>query len=228
MSKFYLASLLLFFSFFGAFESFAAENQYLVEGIEIEARGQTPADAKNKAQNIARREAFKTLATRLELPQDAADKVTDEEVTTMVRSETIEQEKIAGSNYFATMKFLFARDFVSHILAKKKIRISGKNSAKENIEPQLSLAAKSTTANQILSSARLEIKISGFDDWILIRNKIEQDSAIEVQLQSIATDKIVYLVKYNSSNLYFPSFLSKINLVVESADKNNYVTSISR
>lgn len=114
---------LLFFSVFLTFSSlvWAAEADiYSVENVVVSVSGKSPADARNIAVATARRDAFLILLTRLEMNINVADNVTNDEISEMVRSEQTDVEKVAGSNYSATFNILFAKDFVDHILAKKK------------------------------------------------------------------------------------------------------------
>lgn len=93
---------------------------YTVSGILVNVSGKSPAIAKSNAHATARRQGFLMLLTRLELRNDVADSVTDDEISDMVRSEQIESEKISGNNYSATFNIVFAKDFVEHILNQKK------------------------------------------------------------------------------------------------------------
>lgn len=102
----------------------AQPNNYLVESVMVSINGKSPSGARNAAVANARRDAFLILLTRLELETKVADNVTDEEISDMVRSEQIDDEKMAGNNYSATFNIMFAKDFVDHILAQKNLNKS--------------------------------------------------------------------------------------------------------
>lgn len=112
--------LLTYFLLTPIFANAADSDIYTVSGVLVNASGKSPALAKSSAHANARRDAFATLLTRLEMRSDIINSVNDEEISDMVRSEQIESEKISGNNYSGTFKIVFAKDFVEHILSQKK------------------------------------------------------------------------------------------------------------
>jgi len=113
-------SFFLLFSFATLSLSYAADsNIYLVENVIVSITSKSPNTARTAATANARRDAFLILLTRLDLKTSLADNINDGEISDMVRSEQIDQEKIAGNNYSATFNIMFAKDFVDHILAQK-------------------------------------------------------------------------------------------------------------
>lgn len=116
VKKFLLLALL-----FCGYSASAADSEiYKVTGVITSASGNSPAAAKSSAHSSALREAFVTLLSRLEMKPEIADSVTDEEIVDMVRSEQIDDEKIVGNSYSATLNIEFSKDFVEHILANKR------------------------------------------------------------------------------------------------------------
>lgn len=146
MSRFFLLLLTAFITF--GSHSFAAENTYLVENVHVNVIGKTPADARNKAVSTARRDAFLILLTRLDLDPAILDSVEDEEVSDMVRSEQIVNERMAGNNYSATFNIMFAKDFVDHILSSKDIT--------------------KLTANKVIQETYLLIPVKMVDNRIIL------------------------------------------------------------
>jgi hypothetical protein len=113
-------SLFLLFFLLNTSVSYSADsNIYLVGDVIVSITSKSPSTARTAATASARRDAFLILLTRLELKTSLADNIADDEIAEMVRSEQIDNEKIAGNNYSATFNILFAKDFVEHILAKK-------------------------------------------------------------------------------------------------------------
>jgi hypothetical protein len=120
MSRIFSLFFLLFFA--AANISYADDNStYLVEDVVVSVTNKTPSAARIVAVATARRDAFLILLTRIGLRINLADNITNDEISEMVRSEQIEEEKIAGNNYSATFNIMFAKDFVEHILAQKTI-----------------------------------------------------------------------------------------------------------
>ena len=117
-SLFFASLLVAFFSV--SLPALAADgNPYLIENMAVSINGKSPSAARNTATATARRDAFLILLNRLNLATNVADNVTDEEISDMVRSEIIDNERFAGNNYSATFNITFAKDFVDHILAQK-------------------------------------------------------------------------------------------------------------
>ncbi len=111
--------LLICFSAISLSSKAAESETYFVSGVSVNITAKSSAAAKTVAHATARRDAFSILITRLEMKVNVVDSITDDEISDMVRSEQIENEKIAGGNYSATFNILFAKDFVEHILAQK-------------------------------------------------------------------------------------------------------------
>jgi hypothetical protein len=112
--------LLIFFAFVFASVSFAMDgNLYFVENVLVNVNGKSPSDARNLAVATARKDAFLILLTRLDLDIKIANRVNNEEISDMVRTEQLSDEKVAGNNYSANFSITFAKNFVDHILSQK-------------------------------------------------------------------------------------------------------------
>ena len=130
MSRIFSFFLIIFCASVGT--ALAAQpSTYLVENVPVSVKGKSPSDARNMAVATARRDAFLILLTRLELNINLADKIKNEEISDMVRSEQINDEKIAGNTYSATFNVMFAKNFVDHILGEKNITTSEKVEKKQ-------------------------------------------------------------------------------------------------
>ena len=128
----------------------AQQISYLVENVATSASAKSAGDAKVSATANARREAFVTILSRLSLPASDAEKITNDQLFDMVRSEQITEEKIAGSNYSAIFNIMFAKSAVDRVL-KDKSGSASKEIAAENyllipvkIIKQKNVAANST------------------------------------------------------------------------------------
>jgi hypothetical protein len=95
-------------------------NIYNIESISSKASGKSPANSKTIASINARRDAFMVLLMRLQIPISKADEISNDEISEMVRSEQIFDEKIIGNTYLANFNITFAKDFVDHILKSKE------------------------------------------------------------------------------------------------------------
>jgi hypothetical protein len=120
MSRIFLLFLVFFCSFLN-FSYADSDNIFLVENVAVNVSGKSPTNARNLAVATARRDAFLVLLSRLEVSAEISGKVTNEEISDMVRSEQIEGEKAAGNSYSGVFNILFAKDFVDHILSQKNL-----------------------------------------------------------------------------------------------------------
>ncbi|MFM7620586.1 MAG: hypothetical protein ACKO47_03155 [Alphaproteobacteria bacterium] len=136
MLKFF-SNFTLFLAIIFAFSvnAYSANNElYFVENIATKVKGKSPAQARNLAVASARRDGFLILLTRLQLNLAIADEINDEEISDMVSSEQIQDEKIAGNVYSANFNITFAKNFVDHILKQKSLQLKeqGNDSAFKN------------------------------------------------------------------------------------------------
>lgn len=122
MSRIFLVSLSFLLFAFSEKAMAQSDNPYFVENIAVYVSGRNPSEARNLAVATARRDAFLVLLTRLEINIATANIVSNEEISEMVMSEQIDNEKIAGNAYFASFNILFAKNFVDHILGKKSLQ----------------------------------------------------------------------------------------------------------
>lgn len=112
-------SLILIFLLASFSPAFAADDIYLIENLPVNVAAKTPSAAKIVAVAQVNREAFLILLSRLNIDEKVAIKISDEEISEMIREQYINDEKMAGNSYFAIFNITFAKDFVDHILAKK-------------------------------------------------------------------------------------------------------------
>jgi len=96
-------------------------NPYMVEDVAVNVMAKSPSEARNLALKTVRRDALQILFARLGVNNVSVARISDDEVSDMVRSEQIVDEKIAGGSYSASFNIVFAKDFVDHILAQKKL-----------------------------------------------------------------------------------------------------------
>jgi len=136
MSRFFSLFSLFFILLFSS--AFAQESDvYIIENIPVNISAKTPAIARNSAVSTANREAFSILLSRLKLDEAIANQVSDEELSDMVRSQHIDDERIAGNNYSANFNITFARDFVEHTLAQRNVKNKGEALKKSEDEVYL-------------------------------------------------------------------------------------------
>jgi len=150
MSRFFLKNFPNFLVLFGLFCGLVFQNNlafaesdsvpvttYSIKEVPIKATSKTAVAARNLAMNMGRREGFSILLRRLNLDSSIAETVDDEEIFDMVRSERINDEKIAGKTYSAKLNITFAKSFVDHFLNQRAGSQKGKDigNSDKNFDP---------------------------------------------------------------------------------------------
>ncbi len=105
------------------------ENPYLINNVFVSASGKNPTIARASATDQAHRNAFGILLERLSIDEGFNESISADEISDMVHSEQITNEKIAGNNYSANFNIAFSESFVSNLLASKNIN-------KGNVKPE--------------------------------------------------------------------------------------------
>jgi hypothetical protein len=109
VKKIFLASALILSS------PLEAAGLYSIRGLKVEATAESPSAAKDHALSQARRDAVRAAIRRLLMSPDAAaaELPSDYNVEKFVRSMRIEDERIGGSSYFASIDVELARDVIA-------------------------------------------------------------------------------------------------------------------
>ena len=105
-----------------SFTSYAYKdnNPYIINSIFSNSNGDNPNEARINTINQARRNALSILFQRLKIDEAYIGDISNNEVSEMVYSQRITNERIAGNNYSAKFNITFSKDYVYGILSKKK------------------------------------------------------------------------------------------------------------
>ena len=214
MSRIFSLILIFCVGFFSL--SFADNNIYLIENLPVNVSAQNPSAASAVAVKKVNREAFMILISRLNIDEKIATKISDEEISDMIRSQYINEEKIAGNNYSGIFNITFAKDFVDHILTKKlqpEVYLSSDNNALEKPFILLPIKVSSTGkniwhANNIWRSAIAKAIAKNSQKFVLLENSAEHIAAINNDnIDELNYDDITPLInEYNASAIYFMFF----------------------
>lgn len=224
MSRFFLLFLTLFLAI--SAPTYAAENNiYLVEGVVVSASGKSPHDARNAAAASARRDALLILLSRLEISTSTADNISNEEISDMVRSEQIDGEKMAGSSYSATYNIMFAKDFVSHILAKKNLKKPETKASETYLLIPIKVTRRETLlweeANDWKKAIEKNLSAKGQKRFVVPDNDLSNIAAINManvkMLDYVALEPM--LLKYKADAAYvmlfsYDTIENKVNINV--------------
>ena len=209
-------------------------NPYNVEDVAVSVSAKSPTEARNLAVKTVRRDALMILLTRLSLETAIANKITDDDILDMVRSEQIVDEKIAGATYSATFNVTFAKDFVDHILAQKNV---------QKQETEVTMAVEEKPVFLVVPVKILQRKIllwEGSNDWRASMNKAldgkddfkipvaDSDNIVTLNPENVNRINVAelepILTKYQSKVAYFllfsqDSVSGKANVVVRGLSK---------
>lgn len=110
--------------------AFANLNEYSVAGVEVGAESTSPARARVKAFDKARRIALKQLFERLKVNIDV-ENVENGDISDMVAEQRVSKETISGNSYFASLDIVFSEDFIKRYLKSRNRDLEDEKKAKE-------------------------------------------------------------------------------------------------
>lgn len=96
-------------------------NNYLVENLYISMIDEDATTARSNAIAYAQRQAFNTILNRLGIDISNSVIISDNEISQMLRSMQIKNEKITTKSYSATLTLQFSPEYIKYTLSKYKI-----------------------------------------------------------------------------------------------------------
>lgn len=96
-------------------------NNYLVENLYISMIDEDATTARSNAITYAQRRAFNTILNRLGIDTSNSVIISDNEISQMLRSMQIKNEKITTKSYSATLTLQFSPEYIKYTLSKYKI-----------------------------------------------------------------------------------------------------------
>ena len=235
--------LSLFFAFATIFPAFAID--YKVTNIRVDVQAENAIEARDKAMNDARRNAFNVLVGRMGMGGDF--NVDDRTIATMVDSFEINREKLSSDRYLASVNVAFNERAVQGFLA----RFANQNSPDKDIYSTESTQAISTqqagrniydpspgqssfldkgdvagnramvTKNQSMQNYRIQINLSTLQDWVRIKQSLKTIGTVNVAL--LNAQRAVVNLGYNGK----PSALqSDLNMKGLQLYRNNAANAI--
>lgn len=113
--------LVIIFLLFPLLSNAADNTDYTVNNLKISRADKDATTARQKAMIQGQREAFNTILEKLGVDSSNGIVVSDDEISQMLRSMQIKNEKITNNSYSAILTLEFSPDYVSYILNKYKI-----------------------------------------------------------------------------------------------------------
>ena len=173
---------------------------YLIQNIQVEASGKSANDAKIIATKNARRQALTKLVERLKISKNI-EKISDNELEQMIKSEQILLEKFSNNNYQATLNVSFSKKFITFYLKNKNDNPLNNNDSIQNLainkaeKPELEDINKHNTLI-------LPIKKQG-NNFMIWEEKNEWRSSVEKSLQKnkLVTNNEILILKSEINNL---------------------------
>lgn len=96
-------------------------NNYLVENLYVSMIDEDATTARSNAITYAQRQAFNTILNRLGIDTSNSVIISDNEISQMLRSMQIKNEKITTKSYSATLTLQFSPEYIKYTLSKYKI-----------------------------------------------------------------------------------------------------------
>jgi len=173
---------------------------YLIQNIQVEANGKSANDAKIIATKNAKRQALTKLVERLKINKNI-EKISDNELEKMIKSEQILLEKFSNNNYQATLNISFSKKFIAFYLKNKNDNLLSNNDSIQNLainkaeKPEL----EDVNKQNILI---LPVKKQG-NNFMIWEEKNEWKSSVEKSLQKnkLATNNEILILKNEINNL---------------------------
>ena len=194
-------------------------NPYLIEGIYSKNTGKNPDLAKKNTLKYARRDALMVLFARISKPLSIADEISDDEIVEMIRSEQILDEKFSGNNYSANFNFVFAKDFVEHILSQKKLDDNSNIIEKKKMSEKFTIIPVKMAINKPLIWEEE-------NDWKVILSRVVAKNDLDDKF-IIPSAKKENILLFNSQNILNLSANEIENAITKNESRGIYIFNFS-
>jgi hypothetical protein len=175
---------------------------YLIQNIQVEANGKSANDAKIIATKNARRQALTKLIEKLKISKNI-EKISDNELEQMIKSEQILLEKFSNNNYQATLNISFSKKFINFYLKNKNENPLNNNDSIKNLTTNNKIEkSKLEDSNNKINTLILPVKKQG-NNFIIWEEKNDWRNSVEKSLQksNINSNKEILVVKNEINNL---------------------------
>ncbi len=98
-----------------------SDQNYIIDNIKVSRTDKDATTARQKAITKGQRDAFNIILNRLSIDDSNSIVISDEEISQMLRSIQIKNEKITDNSYSANLMIEFSPDYVKYTLDKYKI-----------------------------------------------------------------------------------------------------------
>ena len=173
---------------------------YLIQNIQVEANGKSANDAKIIATKNARRQALTRLVERLKISKNI-EKISDNELEQMIKSEQILLEKFSNNNYQATLNVSFSKKFINFYLKNKNDNPLNNNDSIQNLATNKVEKSELEDTNKH-NTLILPVKKQG-NNFMIWEEKNEWRSSVEKSLQKnkLVTNNEILILKSEINNL---------------------------
>ncbi len=113
--------LVIIFLLFPLLANAADNTDYTINSLKIGKVDKDATTAREKAMIQGQREAFNTILERIGVDSSNGIIVSDDEISQMLRSMQIKNERITNNSYHATLTLEFSPEYVAYILNKYRI-----------------------------------------------------------------------------------------------------------
>ncbi len=184
----------------------AMANPYTVNDIRVDVHGETAIDAREKALNQARRNAFSLLSERMGIADDlSASQADDATIASMVDSFEINREKLSKNRYLASVNVTFNGRALQAYMRRQATTTSAfqENSMGSNVQNVRQnntsvISQQSSIDGQLqrldMRNYIIQVNISGLRQWAMIRRRLEQIG--DLKIDNISANRALITLAY--------------------------------
>jgi|GEM_PF-1742778 len=211
----YIFLLFTFLVIFGPLHSHA--NDYVVKNIRVDVTADSATEARNKALEKARMNAFNVLKGRVvpQSEQASLPEATSSVVSTMVDSFEINREKLSKNRYLASVNVTFNERAVQTYLGRHtnmalsdeyyqdapNINDAYVPGVSERYDPQFGQSGlyqqyqDQKQASATASRYKMQVNLNGLRQWVSMQKSLQ--SIGHVQIQSLRADRAIIDLSYD-------------------------------
>lgn len=158
---------------------FAMDGNYEIKGIEVESRAANSVEAKAMALSSAQEQAFLKL---MEEKGDVSINLKKEQISNMVESFRVFNEKISGNGYKASFDIKFNKSAIDGLNLKQDSKISVPIFEQQN-------------------KIAIEIEYKSHQEWLEIKKQLKENFAFQnTDIAEISTKKVLVILSGKSES----------------------------
>lgn len=127
---------------------------------------------------------------------------------------------------FVNVNQLSPEDLVAKVAEKTFNYITSTN---DKLAPAISTAQSSQPLQQAISTYQIDVLISSLDDWLKVKNKLENSNLVsQFKVDAISREMVKINVSYNNNNGEIINFFARNNLFLQKKTEGGYFLSLNK